>query len=363
MNINILKQKTNFNFLQTFKFFIMKKQILIIAVFLMAAFASVTNSYGQATALKPSPGTPYTYEVATSGLTITGTETYLWYVTEGTNLLTGAHTAATTYFAVGTGTGESIYDNTVGGTDKINLTWNSASVGKTFYLVVVYTAQTTNENATTTTCTVQNMKSYEIVPMNTLELTVTLAKVDGSDNTDFPQICAPDVFSATVTAGTSVNYNYGTMTFYYNIKASGMDGKWQPKVELNALLGNSQAYTDVSWSTNPSGTWTSMTGFSAGGTAQSLSVADEDASVTGENFLVRVVINNAGYETLTPHAIELRADGFVTGSSPLLSDIVGGGTYTQALPFEKKANYTVTPRPTIGNVPGADGATFFNKVP
>ena len=44
----------------------MKKQILILGLFVLAVFASFTKSYGQA-ALAPSPGVAYDYAVTISG--------------------------------------------------------------------------------------------------------------------------------------------------------------------------------------------------------------------------------------------------------------------------------------------------------
>lgn len=331
----------NSNFYNHLKFSIMKKQILILALFVMAMFVGVTNSYGQPTELNPSPGVEYTY-----GVTIpTGSNTspvYLWHITESTDLIGGTPTVVGDgYYTVNGGYASS----------DIKLTWTANATGKVFYLVVLYTQDgVANGQA----CTVQNMRSFEIKPLNTLELTVTLAKSDGTDNTSNPEICPTDISTANVTPSVgvtpaSVSYVYGQTILYYNINAKGMAGKWQPKVRIPALGGNGQSYTDVSWAVNSaSPTFTTMSGFSAGGATQDLGLAaDVDVTVAGSDYLVKVTINNAGFETTGANqSIQLSADGFLP-TAYSTSDIIGGGNFNPAAAFAKSATYTILQRPDV----------------
>jgi len=321
---------------------IMKKQILFIALFLLAAFVSVNKSYGQCTPgpLSPAAGVEYDY-----GVTITGTNTsptFLWYATTDVNLITGTKLLTTdNYFTVG---GGSAYNNTVGGTANIKLTWLPKALSTTFYLVVKYT------ETSAPGCTVENMKVFEIKPINTFLLAIAGSNATGAALQDAN--CVAGVTAALVTAATpTVKFTYGPNTIYYKITASGILGDWRPTVRIPALAGD-QTYASARWSSDNGTTWGAVTGFTAAsGATQDLGLA-VDATVTlvaGSSYLVELVINNNDYETLADQVLNVKVDGFLP-TAYTVSDIQGAPSATPCAPapvFDKNADYTITHRPTI----------------
>lgn len=347
---------TNTIFYKHLNFIIMKKQILFFVLFLLAAFANINSSYGQCTGtpLTPAPGIEYDY-----GVTITGTNTsptFLWYATTDVNLLTGTKlTTADAYFTVG---GGSAYNNTTGGTNNLKLTWLPKAIGTTFYLVVKYT------ETSAPGCTVENLKVYEIKPINTFLLAITGSNATGANVQDAN--CVSVITGAVVTAGTpSVQYTYGTNTIYYEITATGILGNWKPSVRIPALLGD-QTWASAEWSSDNGTTWTAMTGFAVSGATQDLGLAADATvtnAVTGSSYIVRLVINNNNYETLADQVLNVKVDGFLP-TAYTESDIIGGAGATacnQEAAFGKNADYTITHRPAIAPVP-ATGA-FIPKLP
>lgn len=338
----------------------MKKQILLLVFIVLATFANINKSYGQCTGtpLTPAPGIVYDY-----GVTITGTNTaptFLWYATTDVNLLTGTKlTTADAYFTVD-GTG-SAYNNTTGGTNNLKLVWLPKAIGTTFYLAVKYT------ETSTPGCTVENIKVFEIKPINTFLLAITGSTAAGAN----AQVanCAPAVTGALVTAGgPSVKYTYGTNTIYYKITASGILGAWQPKVRIPALnIALNQAYASAEWSSDNGTTWTAMTGFTAGGATQDLGLST-DANVgvvTGTSYLVKLVIDNQDFETLADQVLNVKVDGFLP-TAYTVSDVNGGAgpvpdPCAQAPAFDKNADYTITHRPTV--TPAVGTTPLITKAP
>lgn len=337
----------------------MKKQILILVLFVLAAFANVSKSYGQCnpTPLTPAPGIEYDY-----GVTIVGTNTtptFLWYATTDVNLLTGTKlTTADNYFTVGA-TG-SVYNNTTGGTANLKLTWLPKAIGTTFYLVVKYT------EASASGCTVENMRVYEVKPINTFLLAVNGTNATGAAATGVT--CAAPVTGALVTAATpTVAYTYGTNDLYYKITASGILGDWRPSIQLPALAGLGQNYTVAEWNDKPDGTGTNHSfGLTAGATAQTDLVSTDLAKVTnvaGTSILVHIRIDNVNFETLANQTITVGVDGHLP-TAFTESDIIGGAGATACnpeAPFGKKGSSVIEARPTVNAVP-ATGA-FIPKLP
>ncbi len=337
----------------------MKKQIFIFVFVLLAAFANVNKSYGQCTGtpLTPAPGIVYDY-----GVTITGTNTsptFLWHATTDVNLLTGTKlTTADNYFTVD-GTG-SAYNTTTGGTNNLKLVWLPKAIGTTFYLVVKYT------ETSAPGCTVENLKVYEIKPINTFLLAITGSTATGAN----AQVanCAPAVTGAVVTAGTpTVKYTYGTNTIYYEVTATGILGAWKPSVRIPALnVAGNQTYASARWSSDNGTTWTAMTGFAASGAQQDLGLAADATvsdAVAGSAYLIELVINNNDFETLSDQVLNVKVDGFLP-TAYTESDIQGAPSAPPCAPeaaFGKNANYTITARPTVTAVP-ATGA-FITKLP
>lgn len=354
---NQIFTKINKSFLlNILNFFIMKKQILFIVVFVLAAFAGTKNSYGQCipAPLTPAAGVEYDY-----GVTITSTGsggTYLWYVTEGTDLLTGTKIlVADGDFTVGAG---SAYNNTTGGTNNLKLTWTPKSISRTFYLVVKYTETSTSG------CVVENLKVYEVKPINTFLLAVAgsdLAGVEANATT-----CPANVIGAVVTAAApTVAYTYGQNSIYYKVTASGILGDWKPSIRIPALAGLGQNYADADWTSDGGTTWHTFPGV-AGNTAGGDFTSTDDANVSnvaGTPIIVRLRINNVNYESLAAQPIEIGVDGTLP-TAYTVSDIQGGLGATACDPevaFGKKGTHTIEARPTVA--PNIVTGGFITKAP
>lgn len=342
----------------------MKKQIFILVLLLWAVFFNVNKSFGQCTATPLTPATGIIYDY---GVTITGTNTsptFLWYVTTDVNLITGTKLLVSdNYFTVDAA--GSAYNNTTGGNSNLKLVWLPKAIGTTFYLVVKYT------ETSGASCSVENMKVFEIKPINTFLLAISGSNATGANVQDAN--CVSPITGALVTASpATVKYTYGTNTIYYKITASGILGAWKPSIRIPALLGD-QTYATARWSSNGGTTWGAVTGFTAGsGATQDLGLA-ADATVTdavnGSTYLLELVINNNNFETLADQVLNVKVDGFLP-TAYSISDIIGGIGATacnQADDFSvvsgntKNANYTITHRPTVA--PAVLTTPFITKAP
>ncbi len=326
------------NFYKHLNFTIMKKQVFLLVALVLAAFANVTQSYGQCTPdpLHPAAGVAYDYEVTISGTTGGTTPTYVWNVTQDVNLLD-----ASKYMTAGT----DYTINSGSATSKINITWSSAAVAnpKVYYLVVKYTETSTSG------CTVENMKVWQIDPLNTFLLAVAGSNATG-DITK-ATTCPPAVDGATVTAGAtpSVAYTYGQSTIYYKVTASGAIGTWTPSISLPALTGagtTGQNYNNAEWSSDNGTTWNTFgltDGDADGGTFTS-TVTTAPVTVAGSDIIVRVKIDNVNFESLAAQPIEMGVDGVLPGN---VKDIVSTSNCADEADFGKKGTHTVEARPTV----------------
>ena len=362
----IVNSTQKLNFYLQLNFTNMKKQILILVLFVLAAFAGINKSYGQCVEgpLSPAAGRTYNY-----GVTVTGSGTaaaHLWYVTQDLNILNPT-TILTPGASAGLGdftvaAGGSTYSTTTGGQNNINIIWNPIAVSNAnpYYLVVKYTETSPAPGS----CTVENMKVYRIKPINTFLLAVNASDLTGATAT---ATCAAPVSFATITPGTNtatVEYRYGQNTLYFKVTASGILGAWKPTVNLPALGGLGQNYVSVDWTANGGTSWTGMTGAAgsnlAGGTFTSTADATVTDATAGTPIVVRVVIDNRNFETLVDQTINLGVDGWLpTGYT--ISDIKSISDCTDEIPFGKNANFIIQKRPTVAaTVPAVP---LINKLP
>ena len=228
-----------------------------------------------------------------------------------------------------------------------------------------------NTNAAAPGCTAENIRVWQINPINTFLLAITGATNNGVQFDPANQ-CAAPLTGATVNPGapTSVTYTYGANDLYYRVVASGASGTWTPSIQLPALVGAplSQNYTLVEWNDDitGAGTWHTFNvpvGNTAGGPFVSTDPATIADPVAGTPILVHVQITNANFETLADQPILVGVDGLLPNG---LSDIWGGvgpvpDPCAQADPFAKTATYTILARPTVN--PGAGMPAFIVKLP
>ena len=344
----------------------MKKQYLLL-VFLLAFFAGISTGYAQCTsdALHPAAGVEYTYSATISGTGYNGTNTpaWDWYITKNTNLLLAGSiiSVPSPLFTVNVATP---YDNPATGVNNIKITWTAAAIadGGPFYLVLKYRE---NNSTTSPTCAAQNIRVWNITPINTFILAMDGAMLNGGTYQITPNAftCAADVVGATVnTTGPAATLVYGHNTLYYIATAKGILGTWKPAISVPALQ-TSQVYVTADWTSDMTGAggWNTF-GIATTAAAQQL-VSSSNATVTdatnGTPILIRVEIDNVNWQTLADQAIVTGLDGWLppTFVDPA-SDIWGPGTWpgnpdpcSQATPYAKTSTVTVKARPTITGNP------------
>lgn len=266
----------------------MKKQIFTLVLFVMATFASVNNSYGQACddALHPIAGKKYTYTVSVNP---TG-GTFNWYVVTSADLMPSTSTKADgTYITGGTG-----YNSPGSTSATVDITWSSKAVkdalaGTTkFYLVVNYM---------NTGCT-DNLKAYKITPINLFQILVENINSTGGAYAD---ICRSNVVSATLDGSELITYNYGENALYLKITANYFTTSWTPKIDmtaLNASLSSPQVVKSIEWSLNTTFTGTGNFNLTTGVATANVpdKAADGITSGTDEFIYVKIIVTDGKFE-------------------------------------------------------------------
>lgn len=209
----------------------MKKLVILFAAAVLTAMN--LNVYAQGTGTAPQIGSTHQYWVnGTFGSPTSGaTSNYTWWISENTADLTQP-TANTSHFTV---TGGATYNtSTSGGSggNGIELVWNPASAGNTYYLVV---------EEDDGTCT--NIKAVAIQPVNAFE--VIFAAIDGTGaDKDNPERCAPDI--ALSASGTTITYNYGSDEYLYKIISSGLYSDWTFDFDFTNSVGSASQTIEYS---------------------------------------------------------------------------------------------------------------------
>lgn len=339
----------------------MKKQIFIL---IMALAASVTMSFGQTVptlsgpatcpvprpldptmlgsdALKPLPGSPYTYEVSVPNPV--GTKTFRWIVTQDQTFLTngilneaGAESAPGLHMA---SAGAELNSTTGEGTgEDIIITWKSFTHDPTKPVFVVIFV--VNDDGT---CTTQNLKVWQIEPLNAFTLDITNLQLTGAAeayDTDYAT-CVSNIASATYDAsGPGVLYDFGTDYLFFTVNAANFTTSWLMDLQLAGETGT-QAYTAFEWAyANAPTVYTPfVTGTPATVLAQDPS---GNVGVNGECVIIRVTLAHNKEEVLAPQTITLAVDGV----SNLLPDL----HYVDGQPdgfTNDIAGHILKPRPTI----------------
>lgn len=286
----------------------MKKQILILVVIVLAAFANVNKSYGQCDGpLSPIAGKPYDYSVEVNP----GGGTFDWYVTtDATDLIGGARIASGTGVLIG-GTGY----NTPGSTAAtVNITWTAQAIaaalsGTKYFLVVKYTTSCSN-----------NIKPWLIKPINLFQIFVENVDAAGAvlASTD---ICRAEVASASVDASDRVVYDYGENAFYLKVTANFFTGSWTPKIDMAALSGSltaPQSVTSIAWSLTT--TFPASSNFDLTTGVATAAVPDKDAdnitTGTDEYIYIKVVIDHGKFEGIADQTIALNISATDAANNP-----------------------------------------------
>lgn len=350
----------------------MKKQILFLAFLLLAGFANVNSSYGQAAvagsipralsctndALHPLAGKEYTYSVVT---TPSGGQ-YTWWATTDANFISTALGVTTTNLSTllkspstttpGTDlvTTSASYGVT-SATDNVKITWSTAILAGTSYqgaaspkkptfVAVLYTPPTGSGCA-------NNLKVYELDPKN--GFTVDILNLDatkkpiGIGAAVYDQAvsqCFADVTSAKYNAG-KMDYLYGTNTLYYEVVAANFTGSWTPTFKLTGLDTKQTAVIEWDYTT----AFTSPKAVTSGTASATAVSTTETNTYAGISIYVRVTISNNSFEGLSDITARLAVDG--TNAAGEFDVVNSTCVAPTAADFADYADQVLKKRPTI----------------
>jgi len=278
----------------------MKKQLLVLAIFVLASFTNATMSYAQCDdALKPMAGKKYTYSISVNP---TG-GTFDWFVT------TDPHISVAVPVANGTGAAGDIivagtgYNLPTSTTASIDITWTAKAVADAnlptpvkYYLVVKYTTACTN-----------NIKPWRITPINLFQIKVENVDFAGGVYAD---ICRVAFVDAIIGADDKVTYDFGENAFYLKVTANNFTGSWTPKVDMTDLNGSisaPQTIKSMEWSLST--TFTGTTNFDLATGIATTVVPDKggDNVTTGtdEFVYIKIVVKDASFEGVADQTLAL----------------------------------------------------------
>lgn len=378
---------------------IMKKQILILVVIVLAAFANVNKSYGQiglsssptcATAkpitatcvdngLTPVAGVEYTYTVDVP--TPPGTKTYHWLVTkdqtfiDAGSFVANPEVVATSDVIIAAGTG---YNTATADLTSIDITWDYfVHDDNNPVFLVVYV---TNDDA----CDNDNIEVYIIKPSHSFTLDVANVGVDGATITDGGNgPCAANVASAKYDVPSqTVLMNYGINYLFFSVTAANFKDSWLPSFQVSGdgITGTTgdRSVTAIDWQYSAQATtatgWNGSNISNAAGlytgvatTAVAASSSGGTVGSDGECIIVRVTIDNGRIETITNAAITFAVDGIMKDptatvaadfyTNTVLGDVhhTASATPTDPCPWvdgfvNDRVTQNITPRPNINEV-------------
>lgn len=373
----------------------MKKQILFLAILVMAILAT-TTIFGQnpiqpipytaltavptacpaptpvtcpSDAIHPIPGNPYEYSIEVpTNLGAGATFRYRWFVTQDPNIITttGGVTSITSNIEAATGTGLHVqsavtnYNDIAAGSNTITITWKSFTHDPTQpVLVVIYVEGDDG-------CLTNNVEVYQIEPIHAFTLDIANMAPDGTLPGANYVSCVSPVYSAIYTAG-SLTMNYGTNYLYFAVTAANFTDSWLPSFQLTGIAAPRTAVVEWQYPNlaNVATGWHDATVpvVASGGAGSSVGAA-------GECIIVRVTVNNNTEETVAAAPISLAVNGVMNDPTTVAAD------YT-ALAYEDVhftgctadgftndiANQILSPRPNVNTTTVGVNPPYPNPEP
>jgi hypothetical protein len=362
----------------------MKKQILILALLVVAMFAG-TKSYaqkeidylstaptycvpavpltcGSGTSLTPSPGVEYTYTINDDPTVSTGS--ILWFVTDDVNIMTAEGTL-TADIDPGNATGDYLltsdaaYNSGTNTSESVTLSWKSFDGATNTVLLVAYAK---GEDG----CS-DNIDVYRIEPTYAFTLDIA-GLLDGG--TEGAEECVSPVQTATYDGSTDeLTVDYGANYVYFTVNAANWQTSWE--TDFAAVAGGTSTITSYQWAypdeAATTGTWR------ASGTAVEASHYTNGESVDGfvdedgACIVIRVEVEHGTVtESIADEIITLTINGEMInaqtsaydGAYPDLDEPASGTTC--AGDVDDTATYTITARPDID---ASDPTPFETKTP
>lgn len=361
----------------------MKKQILFLAFFVLAALASITDTYGQVlmpattpplapkpapvtcvgtdSPLNPRPGKAYDYgvNIGNAGALVGGAvSTYTWWVTKDPNFVTttaSTTTNLTTKLDVGTGLlGAGAGYGTTGGTATMSITWSPQTLAGTIYQGASPTFVAVMTNGA---CS-NNIQVYEIDPQPAFTVDITNIDVTKSVAETYGttvSTCVSEVVSAVYNSGTKqIDMDYGTNTIYFEVVSANFVGSWTPTITVAGLATGETATVTIhdTWAEAQAGTGIKETlDFAGNGTEVGAVPLGSTVSNTtlGVSVWLAVTIDHNKYESLATNTIRVTVGGMDTTG---VFDLADNCTAATDVDIDDYAEQDITPRPDIDDTTG-----------
>jgi len=344
----------------------MKKQILLLVIFILATFANVNVSWGQGatigstprgtncvgTALTPIAGQPYVYKAASNQL-----GNYTFWATKDVNFISMVAGVPTTNIdkklnsPTTTPIGADLLTTSANygasnAADEVTVTWSDATLNGTTALAPTFVA--VNQDGT---CT-NNFKAWSITPIKAF--TVDIRNIDNAAPTiplaydAVESQCFDKVNSATFVSP-NVVYDFGTQILYFEVIAANFTDSYTPTFQISGL--NSVQTATIAWDVVPG--FTSATApvaivNSTPVTAAAPVTTAVTNTSTGVSIYVMVTIKNNTFQGIAPTPITLAVDS-QNSVGDWDIDNGNGSTCTAAVAADQKdiAMQTLDPRPNV----------------
>ena len=300
----------------------MKRQIFILVIAFLAI--SINSVFGQKAlhdsdpvatpsctddALHPIAGKKYNYSV----LVNPAAGNYTWWATKDPNFIAsqGTNNMATKKLTVGAAadiTSTSVAYGVSSASPNVDITWSSTILSNTGYQGVAPAKTPTfvvvQFDGTGATCA-NNLKVYELDPKNGFTVDImnlnNITHIKAGYGTTEAQ-CIDKVSKATYVAG-SMQYEYGTNIFYYEVVAANFSESWKPKFTLTGQHAVQTPIIEWTYDKTLASGWTLYT---PGTTTVE---TNELETSTGVSIYVKVTVTNNNYEGKAPRNIILAVDG------------------------------------------------------
>jgi hypothetical protein len=385
----IINKYQKLNYYKLLNLFIMKKQILFLALFSLALIFASTKSYGQVTyvknltgapaiapaiplacavenELKPLPGKVYNYTV-----TVPAGSKVLWFVTDQATIIDGTGAAPVIQASRDAAPGNYIltapalvYNTPANTANTIAISWKSFDGAAKKVVLVAHVTDVAG-------CT-NNVEVYRIEPSFAFTLDM-IALLDAG--TAGATECVSPVESASYDGTTrNVTINYGENWVYYSVNAANFVHSWMPKFTVIGYTGGGGTgvvpVADIQWAYPTDAVanlaWNAVT------VPVLAKVAGGAVGSAGETIVIRVRIDHANNQNAAGNSIlTFGVDGTMYDPAAL-----AGAEYTNATlkdldniavapctnTVTDQADYTLTPRPSVVTGTGTPILNFEPKL-
>jgi len=337
----------------------MKKQILFLAFFILAALASITDSYGQVdmqpstripyapvsctgaddSPLNPRPGKSYDYGV-TIGNGVTGVTNYFWWATKNPVFVDGTASPSVSpntanMLTVGGGllNAGAGYASATAGTQTMSITWSPQTLADTDYQGTAHISQFPSPTFVAVMAQgacADNIQVFEIDPQPafTVDIANIAAGATTAENWGATiSSCVSEVVSAVYNSTShEIDMDYGKNTIYFEVISANFVGSWTPTITIDGLNTGETASITIhdTWAEAQAGTGVIETlEYTADGTEVGAELLGTTASNTtsGVSVWLAVTIDHNTYENiLGAESITVTVGGMDSAGSYDLED-------------------------------------------